>query len=63
MIEAQGLVLAPVARMAAKANDPEPPKPFAIFLDSESDGLVRFYMSREDIMQFALGALRLICDS
>jgi len=45
MIEAQGLVLAPVAKMAARQGEPEPPKAFALFLDTEGYGLIRFHMT------------------
>ena len=63
MIEAQGLVLAPVAKMAARQGEPEPPKAFAIFLDTEGYGLIRFHMTAAEVYDFALGSLRMICNN
>jgi hypothetical protein len=63
VIEADGLVLAPVGKMAARRGEPEPPKPFAVFMDTEGYGLIRYYMTPDELYEFALGTLRMICNN
>ena len=63
MIEAQGVAIAPVGKMAAKYGEEEPPKPFAVFMDTEGYGLIRFYMTAEELFDFAVGTLRMICNN